>query len=120
MANVVKTKKPFHSAFHLHVHFSSSQHNAFLSHSPIPLSLPLVLSLWLSLSFCHLRGKVGDRTAVSAHRRPWSVEIAQPEIGELYLLQTSRARQQNVVQLHVTMADVLVVRVPHPADNLKE
>lgn len=68
----------------------------------------------------HLGRKVGDRAAIGAHCRAGAVEIAQPEIGELDLLQTAGPRQQDVVQLHVAVANVLVVRVADPADNLKK
>lgn len=71
------------------------------------------------LSPTHLWREVRYRPAVGAHGRAGAVEIAQPEIGELYFLQAAWPRQQDVVQLHVAVADVLIVRVAHPADNLK-
>lgn len=66
----------------------------------------------------HLRREVGNRPAVGAHRRAGAVEVAEPEVSEFHLFQTARARKQDVVQLHVAVADVLVVRVPHPANDL--
>lgn len=66
----------------------------------------------------HLRRKVRYRSAVGAHRRSRAVEITQPEIGEFYLAETATTRQEHVVQLHVAMANVLVVRVAHSADDL--
>ena len=69
-------------------------------------------------AWSYLRGKVRYRPAVGAHRRPRAIKIAQTEVGELYLAKTAGAGQQNVVQLHVSVADVLVVRVAHSAHDL--
>lgn len=80
-------------------------------------SVPYIFESQLSETL-HLRREVGNRAAVGTHRRPGAVKIAQAEVGEFDLLQAAGAREQDVVQLHVAVADVLVVSVAHAADDL--
>lgn len=68
----------------------------------------------------YLRGKVGYRPAVRAHRSPRTIEIAESEVGEFHFPQAVWARQKHVVQLHVTVTNVLIVCVAHPADDLPD
>lgn len=66
----------------------------------------------------YLRCEVGYRPTVGAHGSTWPIEVAQTKVGQFDLPQTSRPRQEDVVQLHITMANVLVVCVAHSTHDL--
>lgn len=73
----------------------------------------------LYIFFCiYLRGKVGYRPAVRAHRSPGSIEITESEVGEFHFSEAVWVRQKHVVQLHVAVTDMLIVCVAYSADDL--
>lgn len=66
----------------------------------------------------YLRCEVGYRPTVGAHGSTWPVEVAETKVGQFDPPQTPRPRQEHVVQLHIAVANVLVVCVAHSTHNL--